>query len=309
VRALRAGRAAAAAAATGAAALAIFAASPAQASAVRCCAGPDKLSVAEKDRLFRFGAVVKQTLESSGHSLALIARSGLDLSRFGQRYSHAGISLQASENTPWSVRQLYYACDESKPRIYDQGIAGFVLGTDEPAVGYISLLLLPEGESQALERTALDKQQALQMLSASYSANAYPFSVQYQNCNQWVMEVLALAWGGVPINANARAASQAWLKSSGYEPTVMNVGWRALMWLGTAMPWVNNDDHPAADLAQAFYRVSMPASMQAFVQARSPQAQRLELCHNDKHIVVHRGWEAIAEGCVPAEGDTVIALD
>ena len=69
------------------------------------------------------------TLEASGQAVALVARSGLDLDRFAVRYSHAGVSLRDSPNTPWSVRQLYFACEERAPRLYDQGLAGFVQGT------------------------------------------------------------------------------------------------------------------------------------------------------------------------------------
>src|SRR5436190_12809502 len=98
----------------------------AHASALRFCDKQAVLSAEQQDKLIRFGAIIKAELDKSGENLALIARSGLDLSRFGVRYSHAGVSLKASQNTPWSVRQLYYACDEQKPRIFDQGMAGFV---------------------------------------------------------------------------------------------------------------------------------------------------------------------------------------
>ncbi|HEY1392705.1 MAG TPA: DUF2145 domain-containing protein, partial [Methylibium sp.] len=93
------------------------------------------MSAEQQDVLLRFGAIVKDELEKSGQSLVLITRSGLDLSRFGVRYSHAGLSLKASRNAPWSVRQLYYACDERKPRLYDQGMSGFLLGADDPSTG------------------------------------------------------------------------------------------------------------------------------------------------------------------------------
>ena len=122
----------------------------------RFCDRPAEINAAQQDRLLRFAAVVKQALDRSGHSVALVARSGMDLSRFDVRYSHAGISLKTSPNGPWSVRQLYYACDESRPRLFDQGMAGFLLGTDNPSVGYLSLLLLPEPEGEALARTSLD---------------------------------------------------------------------------------------------------------------------------------------------------------
>jgi hypothetical protein len=280
-----------------------------QASALRLCANPESISLADKDRLFRFGAIVKAELEQSGERLALIARSGLNLQRFGTRYSHAGLTLKASANTPWSVRQLYYACDEERPRIYDEGMSGFVLGTDEPAVGYVSLVFLPPAPAAALEATALDNRQALQVLNARYSANAYPYSLQYQNCNQWVMEVLALAWAPLPATTNARQDAQQWLKDRGYAPTVMDVGSRLLMALGNTMPWLHSDDHPDEDLVQARYRVSMPASIETFVRQEVPTASRVEVCHNLRQVVIHRGWDAIAEGCEAGPGDTVIALD
>ena len=281
-----------------------------QAGSLRLCAGPDALSAAEKDRILRFGAVVKDELARSGQSVALIARSGLDLSHFAQRYSHAGVTLQASTEAPWSVRQLYYACDESRPRLYDQGIAGFVLGTDEPALGYVSLVFLPAAQGAPLQRAALDKVQVLQLLHSRYSANAYPYSVQYQNCNQWLVELLALAWAPLPADDAARRGAQQWLQAQGYAPSVLTVGWRPLMWLGQLLlPWVHGDDHPDADLAQARYQVSMPASIEAFVHEQAPAAQRVELCHNRHQVVVHRGWEPIADGCIAGPSDQVYALD
>ena len=283
-----------------------------QAAALRYCDPPAPLNAAQKDRLFRFGALVKAELEQSGQGLALIARSGLDLSRFGQRYSHAGLTLKASVNAPWSVRQLYYACEERKPRLFDQGMAGFLLGTDDPAIGYISLVFLPEDRATALARAALDNRQALRVLGTTYSANAYPFDARYQNCNQWVAELLASAWGlgeSEAQDSDFRTHAQQWLKAQGYEPTPMQVTSRALMFAGGFVPWLHSDDHPTEDVERMVYRVSMPASIEAFVQAQVSQATRVEFCHSDRQVVVHRGWEPIAEGCVPGAEDTVIPFD
>ncbi|MDP1899738.1 MAG: DUF2145 domain-containing protein [Rubrivivax sp.] len=276
---------------------------------MRLCEPPSPLNAEEKSRLLRFGAVIKAELESSGQPLALVARSGLDLSRFGLRYSHAGLSLKASPDTPWAVRQLYYACDERQPRIYDQGMAAFLMGSHEARVGYVSAVLLPDAEGAELARAALDNPTALQVLGPVYSANSYPFNLRYQNCNQWVMELLAAAWGRPGTDRDPRAQAQGWLKERGYEPSLLDVGWRPLMWLGELIPWVHSDDHPAQDLAQSRYRVSMPASIEAFVRAQVPGATRLEFCHTEAHVVVHRGWDEIAEGCVPGEQDAVFVLD
>lgn len=285
--------------------------SAALAGSLRFCDQPLTLTAAQQDTLLRFSALIKAELEASGQPLALVARSGLDLSRFQQRYSHAGVSLRASANAPWSVRQLYYACEEGRPRLYDQGLAGFVAGTDDPLLGYVSVLLLPPEAAAALEPVAADNAQALQLLGAAYSANAYPFSVRYQNCNQWLAELLALAWGApVPGDGEpVRARAQRWLQQQGYAATRIEVANR--LWLGLAafVPWLHSDDHPAEDLQRLSLQVSLPGSIEAFVRDRLPGAQRIEFCHDGRQVVIHRGWAPIAEGCRPARDDQVVLLD
>jgi hypothetical protein len=205
-RGLASGRAVAAGLALAALGLAPLAA---HAASTRFCDRGADTTAGQKDTLLRFGALVKGELAASGRDVALIARSGIDLHRFGARYSHEGVALKASANGPWSVRQLYYACDEGKPRIFDQGMAGFLFGTDDPDAGWVSLVLLPSDDAAPLEIAARDDARALRVLGATYSANAYPFSTRYENCNQWVMELLAGAWGGLdPAGADARADAQ-----------------------------------------------------------------------------------------------------
>ena len=279
------------------------------AGSLNYCQGQIEPGAATQDRLIQVAAVVKSELERSGQTLALVARSGLALQRFDHRYSHAGVSLKASPNTPWSVRQLYYACDEQRPRIFDQGMSGFVLGANDPAEGYVSIVLLPAEAALALERAALDDSQAVQLLGATYSANAYAFGLRYQNCNQWLAEMLASAWGGAwTVADDARGQAQQWLQTEGYAPSVFDLGWRPLVWLAGLLPWLHTDDHPPDDLAQAQFRVSMPQSIAAFVHHRLTGATHVELCYTAQHIVVHHGWEPIAPGCKPADGDTVLAL-
>lgn len=272
------------------------------------CQGQTEPGAAAQDRLIQVAAVVKAELERSGHNVAIVARSGLALQRFGHRYSHAGVSLKASPSIPWSVRQLYYACDEKRPRIFDQGMSGFVMGALDPAEGYVSIVLLPPEAAQALERTALDETQALRLLGGTYSANAYAFGQQYQNCNQWLAELLAHAWGPLPPEGDARTQAQQWLRAQHYQPSTFSLGWGPLAWLSGLLPWLHSDDHPEQNIVGAQFQVSMPASIEAFVQQRLPQASRIELCYTPQHIVVRRGWEPIATGCQPGADDTVTAL-
>ena len=283
----------------------LLAATAVQAGSLRLCDRPAALTAREQDHLLRLAGIVRRSLEDSGAAVALVSRSGLDLERFGQRYSHAGIALRASVQGPWSVRQLYYACDEGRPRVFDQGMAGFVIGMDRPATAWVSVVTLPADAGQALAEAALDDRRAVRLLGGAYSANAHAFSARYQNCNQWVAELLAMAWGAGDAD---REQAQAWLRERDYRPTVFDLN-RPLMFVAGFVPWLHHDDHPDDDLARLRFRVSMPASLEAFVRASQPGAQRLEFCLASGRVVVHRGWTPGADACVPGEGDEVVMLD
>ena len=81
-----------------------------------------------------------------------------------------------------------------------------------------------------------------------------------------------------------------------------------MMWLANVVPWMNNADHPDDEIAGNVYTVSMPSSVETFVQAKVPGATRIEICHAGRHVVVHDGWSRIADGCVAGVGDKVIEL-
>jgi hypothetical protein len=274
------------------------------------CEQPKTLSAAQQDKLLRFSELIKQELAASGRPAAIVSRSGLNLERFNTRYSHSGFALQNSSNAPWSVRQLYFACDEGKPRIFDQGMAGFVMGMDSPQTGYMSVLLLPQPEAAQLETTALSNQQALALLHPDYSANAYAFSSQYQNCNQWTIELLAaLALQNQASNASAsRSQAQQYLLAQNYQPSLMQVGNPLLMLATSLLPLLHNRDHPLEDRAAWHYKVSMPASIEQWVRQRYPDTEKREFCFNDEHIVIRQGWAPIAQGCVATSGDRVFKL-
>jgi hypothetical protein len=294
------------------------------AASLRYCDGPADVSAAQQDRLFRFAAVIKGELESSGQEVALVSRAGLELQRFGQRYSHAGWALKHNPQTPWAVRQLYFSCEEKQSRLFDQGLSAFLVGAANPDLGFVSVIMLPPSQAAQLEALVLDKQRALQLLSPHYSANAFAFSSMFQNCNQWVAEVLATALGGAVGGAvggelgtsfqkdsdpsSPRQQAQAWLQAQAYAPTVFDVGW-PLMWVSTLIPWLQQEDHPQADLQARQYRVSMPASIEAFVRQQWPQTQRIEFCQTPTHVLVRRGWGRLPNDCQASDGDTVISFN
>ncbi len=262
----------------------------------------------EQDRLLRFAAIVRDELEASGQQVALISRTGIDLDRLGIRFSHSGVTLKDGGDIRWAVRQLYYACDAKRPMLFDQGIAGFLFNTDDPTVGHVSIVLLPETAAAQLETAARDRARALRLLAARYSANAYPFSTRYQNCNQWVAEMLAAAWGDLPDGNDLRERAQRWLADARYDPAPVTLDSHPMKFAAHFMPLIHLDDHPEDDRFGMKIRFSLPEGIEAFVRERLPAARRIELCHDDKRVVVRKGWQPIAPGCVPGPGDRVIAL-
>lgn len=312
-------------------------------SSLRYCDAPTDPGPAVADRLLQVAALAKAELEASGQRVAIVARSGQALGWLGHRYSHAGVSLKASPQGPWAVRQLYLACDEQRPRLFDQGMSGFAMGVHDAAEGHIALLLLPPAASTTLEQAALDDRLALQLLAGDYSANAFAFSLLYQNCNQWLAELLAAAWrndppqpalataGPTPMaegmasamdtavadgspppsGQHTRTQAQQWLRQQDYQPSVMDVKWYPLVWLARAgaVPWLHTDDHPPADLAAARLQVSMPASIEAFVRQQWPETRRVEICHTAQHAIIRRGWTPLPPGCQPEAGDEQVPLE
>lgn len=275
----------------------------------RFCDRQQPLTASQQDRVLRFAAVLRDELAAGEDgSVVLISRSGLDLSRFRIRYSHAAIAWR-SEAGEWSARQLYYACDESRPRIYDQGLAGFAMGIDDPALGYISMVRLPAPAAQALRQASQDRSLALHLLAANYSANAYAYSLRYQNCNQWLVELFAAAMGQLADGDDVRQRAQRWLRQAGYAPEPVHVGSHALMFAANFVPLLHLDDHPEDDRFAMKLKISLPSTIETFMQEQLPGSERIELCHDGRQVVVHRGWTPIADGCRPSAGDRVVPLD
>jgi hypothetical protein len=256
----------------------------------------------------RLAAAVRAELARHEAPVALVARAGLDLRLFGQRYSHAGLSLRVHPDGPWTVRQLYFACDEGRPRIFDQGLAAFLAGNEMRQGPQLAVVLPGPAASLALARATRDDALALRLLGTSYSANAYAFAARHQNCNQWVAELLAAAWGGVPAQGDARVQAQAWLRARGFEPTVFGLAWPPLRPLAAFVRWVREDDHPEEDLLAWRYRVVMPQSLERFVRQVEPGSTRLEFCLNGSRLVVRQGWEPMPESCTPGPGDRIVDL-
>ncbi len=169
---------------------------------------------------FALGERVRDQLERSGASAALVARVGLNLSEFGQHYTHMGVAVRDHVRRRWQVLHLFNPCGKGESEISVQALEQFY---EVDLFERQALVLTPGYAQQAAIREAFMNPATTRALhKPAYNMISHPFSTSFQNSNQWILEMLALALdrsGGI----RDRAAAQAWLQRAGFEPGTIRI--------------------------------------------------------------------------------------
>jgi hypothetical protein len=219
-------------------------------------------------------ALAKKTyeaLDASGAAVALVARAGQDLSKYGQHYSHLGIALRDHPAGRWTVVHALNACGTVNSDLYNEGIGNFFL-TD--LYRYEARILLPGPALQARLAGVMAGRAPRRMHEPRYNMLSYVYATRYQNSNQWVLELLASA-GAAPGQVETRAEAQAWLKARHYDPATVEIP--AAVRLGARMLRANVafDDHPFDRRMAGHIDTVNADALLRFVQALDPQARLL----------------------------------
>jgi hypothetical protein len=178
-------------------------------------------------------------LDASGTRVAILARAGQDLSRYGLRWSHIGIAYRHSAG--WRVLHKLNACGSATASLYRQGLGEFFL--DDPYRYEAAFVVLAAPLAAQIADALADNHRVSALDTPAYSMVAYAWGQSYQQSNQWAIETLAsLAEPG----ANSRERAQAWLRFKGYQPQTLRID--ALTRLGARFTRANIafDDHPRA---------------------------------------------------------------
>lgn len=88
---------------------------------------------------------LSRTLDAAQPQVALVARVGQDLSKYGLRHSHLGFVLKDPSSGQWRVMHLLNACGTADAAIWREGLANFFL---DDLFSYESLVIIPSIESQ-----------------------------------------------------------------------------------------------------------------------------------------------------------------
>ncbi|MEO8384243.1 MAG: DUF2145 domain-containing protein [Betaproteobacteria bacterium] len=215
----------------------------------------------------------RQKLEASGGEVALIARAGQNLSQYGVRYSHLGFVWRDHPKGAWRVVHELNECGTAASDIYDEGLGNFFL---DDLWKMEAVIVVPGVPMQKRLVSVLSTWQHLSLHDPHYNIVAYPFSTQYQNSNQWALEVIAVA-ESLDTPVKTRRQAQQWLELAGYQPTELKLD--SLTRLGARVSKANVafDDHPSQLRWSDRIRTVTADSVLSFVINRDPVATRIEI--------------------------------
>lgn len=203
---------------------------------------PKVLQTADKKNL-----ELKKALNATKARVAIIARVGSDVSKYGLYYTHAAFAIKKDDNSDWKIIQEINPCGTDTSNLHKETLVNFfiddLLNSDFEVI--VPTKELQEKLVQTLQSPIIDK-----LHEPHYSMIAYPFSTQYQNSNQWILESIAASLTG----QDSRSFIQSYLQKTGYQPTVIHLS--RLDRLGARFRTnVKFDDHPASEEDNYAYSV------------------------------------------------------
>lgn len=158
-------------------------------------------------------------LEKNNAPVAMVARHGTDLKKYGLHYSHVGFVVRDHPDGRWTVVHLLNECGSSRSSIYAQGLVNFFL--DDLQSQDARIVWLKPELSERLSRL-LKSNAATSVFDPDYNIIARYDSRQYQNSTSWVLDILAAAQ--LPMaNQPGRAHAQALQKAQGFTPDVIHI--------------------------------------------------------------------------------------
>ena len=212
--------------------------------------------------------MVQQHLEAQNARVALIGRIGRDLSEYHLRYSHVGLAVRDEAQGRWNVVHLLNHCGRADSDLYDEGLGNFFL---DDLFRFEAVVLLPSRELQDRLAEALAQGTGRTLHQPAYSLIAHPYSMKYQNSNQWPLELASSLLAGGDLS---RAAAHARLAQDRFQPSTLYLP--PLKRLGARLFSVNTrfDDHSNEEQSTSRYQVVSAESVLAwFARTDRPVTQ------------------------------------
>jgi hypothetical protein len=245
---------------------------PLAAEAGQTCTGVQPGPEAVRKAL-ALGLKTRAALERDNPSVALIARAGQDLRKWNLSYSHLGFVRRDHPRGRWIVTHELNHCGRADSDLFNEGLANFFL--DDP-FRYEALILVPEPSMQRRLAELLAGPAVRRVHEPRYNMLAFAFSTEYQNSNQWALELIAMA-SAQDMTISDRGQAQAWLRTVGYRPHTVEID--AFTRLGARMSRANIafDDHPFDRRMAGQIDTVTVESVYAFVEQRDPAHRKVRV--------------------------------
>ena len=265
--------------ATGLCGLALFAASATAAAQTPACTPryppPETMAA-----MFDMAAVTSQRLDAlEAVDVAIAARGGQDLSKYGLRHSHLAI-LQRDDSGQWQVFHLLNRCKSDTSALYREGLVN-LLGESSVSSNLRVGILNPEVATALRQLLAGDAATAHALHQPRYSMLAWPGGDDYQNSNQWVLEMLAAAIAHSRDGSvlDSRSKTRHWLKDNGFLPSRLHIGLGKRLGARFFVDNVAVTDHPASERISGNYSVVTVESTFNFLHDQQALQQELSIPH------------------------------
>jgi hypothetical protein len=190
---------------------------------------------------------VAAALDARDRPVALVARVGTDLSKYGLRYSHVGFVLRDHPDGRWTVVHELNTCGTARSALYAQGLVNFFL---DDLVSQDAKIVWPDDATSAALVALLARDPSV-VHEPRYSVIARVGSGRYQNSTAWVLETIAAAQS----RAHERADAQRWIAAQGFEPDVLHIPYSQRVLGGLFSANAAFGDHPVAARLGGEYRV------------------------------------------------------
>ena len=230
--------------------------------------------------MFDMAAVTADTLDALPDvDVVLAARGGQDLSKYGLRHSHLAF-LVRNDAGSWDVVHLLNRCKTDSSDLYREGLVNLV---GESSITTDLRVGIPTPEVRTALKALLSgaAPQARALHEPRYSMLAYPGSSEYQNSNQWILEVAAAAMaqaaGDAPLAD--RDSALAWLKQKGYTPSRLHIGIGKRLGARFLADNVAVTDHPASERISGNYSVVTVESVFDFLHRSGALERELAVAH------------------------------
>lgn len=219
----------------------------------------------------RLGVKVFETLERSNAQVVILGRVGADLSKYSLRFSHVGFAIREHPQGRWTVIHLLNRCGTDVSGLYDEGLINFFL--DNP-FAYEALIAVPSpGVQQDLLR-ALRSPLVWRLHQPRYNTIAHPQSPDFQNSNQWLLELMVAALAKGAVHQRSEAQRHPLMQS--YQPEMIRIDRLTRIGGGLFKANLTFTDHPLADRLKGEYQTVTVRSVIRFLH-RSGWLERMQL--------------------------------